>query len=218
MNKDFTGAIKVKEINNYKVAKYLLEHGFKFREIAETLEAAEEWLDENDYAYTNSCWFEDMLYDTHGYKNLFEIIAKELGLNFVSIYSVYIGDYDGVCVDSGPTTSIQCEDEMQLEYIEWWCDNFLIEYEVDGYEVLLKDFSEENEMSFNFLYDENGKVIDSCAIDWAAGYENVSTSIASELANRDVNNIFSAYGKSGDVTKLIDKMEDMISQTSEVVF
>lgn len=213
---------KGKEISNYKVAKYLIEKGYTLMYEKDTdVDTLENWLNENDYAYTNDIWFGEL--DNKNYPNkdttIFGLIARELGLEFKSVNSMFVGDYEDFETHSGEvTTSIECEDEMQVDYVTWWCNNFGIEYEMSGNSVGLKDFDAENEMCFCFLY-EDGKVVEACALDWSSGYENVSTEIADYLAAKDLENKFSQHVGVTNITKFIDTvLDELISQTKEVVF
>lgn len=223
LNNPFKGKLKQKEINNYKVAKLLIEMGYRFtypQEIQRlTVDEMGEWLEENDGAYTNEIWFEELTNDKleNRYTCIFDILAQTLGLTFRAIPTIYIGEPEGLEVDTGVTTEIECEDQAQYDYVTWWCDNFGIEYEAEGYSIGLKDFSEENEMSFLFLY-ENGNLIESCAIDWSSGYDNVSGDMASALAERDLDFKFSSYCSSEYSSKIMTRVKDLISRTKEVVF
>lgn len=223
LNNPFKGRLKQKEINNYKVAKLLIEMGYKPAFPGEvhdefTVDSLEEWLEENDAAYTNEVWFNE-LYIPNGESDscIFDILAKQIGLVFKAIPTIYIGEPEGLEVDTGVTTVVECQDQAQYDYVTWWCDNFGIEYEAEGYSIGLKDFSEENEMSFLFLY-ENGKLIESCAIDWSSGYDNVSGDMASALAERDLDFKFSSYCSSEYSSKIMTRVKDLISRTKEVVF
>lgn len=223
LNNPFKGKLKHKEINNFKVAKLLIEMGYRFtypNEIQHlNVDELGNWLEENDGAYTNEIWFEELTNDELGnkYSCIFDILAHTLGLTFQAIPTIYIGEPEGIEIDTGVTTTIECKDQQQYEYITWWCEQFGIEYEADGFSIGLKDFSEENEMSFLFLY-ENGEVIESCAIDWSSGYDNVSTDMASALAERDLEFKFSSYSSSEYSSKIMTNVRETISRTKEVVF
>ncbi len=224
LNSEFHGTFGTKTIDNSKVSRFLISKGYKpyGTEGPATNEAMEAWLYDNNYAYTSDVWFEELKYNTPQADNdcdtLFAVIAKELGCQYQSVQSFYIGDYDGVTVDSGITPTIQVHDDEQLDYVIWWCKNFSIEYEVDGYEVSLYDFASENEMCFCFLYDKEGKLIESCALDWSSGTDAEANDIGYALANMDTENIFSSYDTCREARKIIDYCMDKISKTKEVVF
>ena len=223
LNKEFKGNNNATELSNYKVALYLWRLGYRpsYQEDC-TIEDLEMWLEENDGAYTSEIWFEELVTTDNSkidkrYSCIFELIAEKLGFRFEIIPSIYIGFDSGLDTDTGITTSITCKDEQQAEYVEWWCRNFDIQYERQGYEFGLYDFSEENDMAFLFLY-ENGKIIEECAIDWSCGYDNVSNDMAQALADKDVDMIFTKYSDSDSTARFINDLMDMISDTKEVVF
>ncbi len=210
-----------KVIDENKVAELLYKKGFRVYQGNNTLNDIKEWLYNYNDAYTSDVWFEELKYDANvdeSYSTIYDVLAREIGCKYETICSYYIGDYDGVVIDSGPTAEIMVNNEAELDYVVWWCKNFDIQYEVNGNTVTLFDFAAENEMAFCFLFDGAGELLEACAIDWSAGYDNVSNDIGYKLAELDKKEIFSSIAQSYETVNVIESILEIISQTKEVVF
>lgn len=208
LNKPFKGIMSCK-FNYEKIAQFIFEKGYYYNNLNDTIL----YLFEQGPAsiFIDSFLYEFTVPKGSKYNNIAELLLDNSNLKIKYIQTL--------CIDDEQTV-VDCEDEMQLEYVEWWCNYFNFEYEKDGYSIIIKDFSEENLIIFCFVY-ESDKVGYSCAIDYTyCDDEGLYNELIDYIASKANNKLFFEIDNSRlyPSKKIFEKLMSEITDTKEVVF